>query len=501
MTRILKFVLLTLSAFIMLGHITVSHAQSTFKLANILQDNMVIQQGKPLRLWGTAKPGDAVKINVDWAGRVVTAHTDANGNWLGEIKVPKAKPGDFTPHTIVIIDGNDNIKLSNLLIGDLWFCVGQSNMDFVMDSVPLLTYRGVLNFRQEIANANYPAIRIYKANDEFKINPVPDTRGKWEECSPKAIHDFSAVAYFFGHELFTKLNIPIGLVESAAAGASTQAFTSREVLEGDTLLKRTYLDPSAKFLSSQKTVDSTGFFSKVTRPTLLYNAMIYPMLSLSIKGIIYYQGESNITDKRETYIPLFKGMLANWRRDFKQGDFPFYFTQIAPYMEGRDTTKFKTAIFRETQEMLLKIHNTGMAVTMDVGETRSVHPRDKKSVGERLAFIALNKTYHQKDMAYQGPQISRFVVVGNVVTLYFKPDGIASGLTTKDGNTPKHFFVAGGDHVFYPADARIEGNNVILNCDKVIKPIAVRYAFTDGPVTNFENKNGLPALPFRTDRW
>lgn len=475
-------------------------ASAQFKLANILQSDMVIQQGKPFRLWGTAKPGDAIKINVDWTGRVITAHADEQGNWLGQIAVPKTAAGNFKPHTIVIIDGNDNIKLSNLLIGDVWFCAGQSNMDYWVAPVTMLTYRGVLNAGEEVAAANYPNIRIYKANADFKINPVPDTKGKWKICSPQTIGDFSAVAYFFGRELYNKLNIPIGLVEAAAPGASTQAFTKRAVLESDSLLNRTYLRDNIKFLSSQAVVDSTGFFIKVTKPVLLYNAMIYPMLNLSIKGMIWYQGESNHTEKAETYIPLFKAMLADWRKDFRQGDFPFYYTQIAPYMEGKDSTVYTTALYRETQEKLLAIKNTGMAITMDVGETRNVHPRDKKSVGERLAAIALTKTYHL-NTPYQGPRISRFVVHGNVVTLYFKSHGIRSGLITNDGKAPRHFFVAGEDHIFYPADAKIVGDNVVLSSSMVERPRAIRYAFTDGPVTNFENKDGLPALPFRTDEW
>lgn len=473
----------------------------TFKLASVLQSNMVIQQNKPFRVWGTAKPGDHIKINTDWTGRVTTAVAGANGNWIGEVKVPKAVPGDFKPHTIVVIDGNDNIKLDNLLIGDLWFCVGQSNMDMPVGEEKPWTYRGVLDFEKEVAAANLPNIRLFRTDWQFRINPANETRGNWRECSPESVKGFSAAAYFFGHTLYQRLNIPIGLVVSAVPGAGTQAFLSREALEQDTMLKRVYLDPYEKIISSQKSVDSIGLFPSVIKPTLIYNAMIYPMFNLSIKGMIYYQGESNITDKREHYIPLFTAMVANFRREFKQGDLPFYYTQIAPYREEHDdTTAFRAAIYKETQEKLLSIKNTGMAVTMDVGEERNVHPRNKKPVGQRLAYIALNKTYHQHT-PYLGPHISKFEVHGNVVTLYFKKGTTGTGLTTNDGKAPRHFFVAGNDHKFYWADAKIVGDNVILTSDKVTKPIAVRYAFTDGAVTNFENKEGLPAVSFRTDEW
>jgi len=345
------------------GFFITGRAKSAFKLAGVLQSNMVVQQGRPLRLWGTAKPGDRLSINTDWTGRVVTTVADANGNWIGQIGVPKTTPGNFTVHTIVVIDGNDNIKLTNLLIGDVWFCVGQSNMDMPVNEEKIMTYRGVLDFENEIAAANYPAIRLYKADAKFSINTVPDTKGEWKVCSPATVGGYSGVAYFFGRELFKQLNIPIGIVISAAPGASTQAFTSRQVLEADTLLQHTYLQPYARLLSSQKMVDTTGFFSNVTKPTLLYNTLIYPLLNLSIKGIAYYQGESNVGDNREAYLKLFPAMLADWRKDFNQGSLPFYFTQIAPYREAyNDSTTYQTAIFRETQQQLLNIKNTGMAV-------------------------------------------------------------------------------------------------------------------------------------------
>lgn len=476
-------------------------AQSTFKLAAILQDNMVLQQGKPLRVWGTAKPGDVIKINADWTDRVSTAHADDQGNWIGEIKVPKTTPGNFTPHVMVIIDGNDNIKLSNLLIGDVWLCAGQSNMDMPVERMDMMTYHGVLDVDKEIAAANYPNLRICRVRSNLQVSPAATFKGQWQLCSPKTVGEFSGVAYFFGRELYNKLNIPIGLVLAAAPGASTQAFVKREVLASDTLLNRVYLQPYVKLLTSQAKLDSNGFFPSVTKPTVMYNGFIAPIINLSIKGVAWYQGESNEDDKRSTYISLFKTFLADLRHEFNQGDLPFYYTQVAPFREGADTTVYNKAIYRETQEQLLKrTKKTAIAITMDVGEERSVHPRDKKSVGDRLAFIALNKTYHL-DVPYLGPHVSSFKVDGNVVTVYFKRDGIGSGLKTKDGQAPRHFFVAGHDHIFHYADAKIVDNTVILHCDAVANPVAVRYAFTDAPITNFENKGGLPALPFRTDAW
>ncbi|RYD87051.1 MAG: sialate O-acetylesterase, partial [Sphingobacteriales bacterium] len=253
------------------GFFTPAYAQTALKLANVLQSNMVIQQGKPFKLWGTAYAGTTIKLTADWNKAPVTATTDANGNWIAALDVPKAKPGDFTPHAITVQAGDNTVKLSDVLIGDVWFCVGQSNMDMIVTEANFIGYPGVLNYKEEIAAANFPAIRMYKAAAEFKITPQNNTKGTWQICSPKTVGNFSGVAYFFGRELFLKLNIPIGLVVSSAPGASTQAFTKREVLEGDVAIKAKYLDPQLGNISSQKKVDTTGFFTNVTKPTLLYN--------------------------------------------------------------------------------------------------------------------------------------------------------------------------------------------------------------------------------------
>lgn len=493
-------------AFMLVGVSVAGPVQATqkfvFKLANVLQSNMVVQQDKPFKLWGTAQPGETLVITTGW-GATARAKVNGYGNWTAAVDVPKARPGNFTPYTISIQHLEGTAQLSNILIGDVWFCVGQSNMDMPVTEAMFLTYPGVLNYKEEIAAAKFPAIRFYKANAEFKVSPQDDTKGKWQVCSPETIGGFSGVAYFFGRELFLKLNIPIGLVVSAAPGASTQAFTSREVLEGDASLKETYLDPQLKNIEFQHKVDSAGFFTNVTKPTLLYNGIIYPFLNLSIKGITYYQGESNSrSDSREKYISLFKQMVANWRRDFKQGELPFYYTQIAPFREaGEDSLSYKAAIFRETQQQLLQINNTGMAVTLDAGSAKTVHPPDKRSVGERLAKNALNKTYGLSSVQYLGPRFSAYKVQGNTIVISFDKNSLDGGLVTKNGQAPAGFMVAGDDKQFHEAQARIAGNQIILSGYGVAKPVAIRYAFTNWVGTNLQNKAGLPAMQFRTDNW
>jgi sialate O-acetylesterase len=475
---------------------------AVLKLANVLQSNMVIQQGKPFKLWGTATAGQIITVTTDWAAPV-TAKTNAAGNWIAQVNVPKVKPGNFTPHSITVNNGAETIKLTDVLIGEVWLCVGQSNMDMIVNEAMFLTYPGVVNYKEEIAAANFPAIRMYKVNAQFKIAPVADTKGSWVVCSPKTAGNFSGTAYFFGRELFTKLNVPVGLVVSAAPGASTQAFTKREVLTGDSILNQTYLAPQLQYINSQQKVDTTGFFSLVTKPVLLYNGNIYPLFNLSVKGIAYYQGESNArSDKRDVYLNLFGKMLADWRHDLKQGDLPFYFTEIAPYREANeDTLSYNAAYFRETQEQLLSLKNTGIAITLDAGKERNVHPPDKRSVGERLAKNALNKTYGLKDVQYLGPRFKKFKVEGNTIKITFDKKSLGSGLVTKDGKAPQYFFVAGDDKRFYPAEASITGNEIWLSNHNVSRPVAIRYAYTNWVNTNLQNKEGLPAMQFRTDIW
>lgn len=413
--------------------------------------------------------------------------------------VPEAEPGNFDPHTVTMIHQKDTLELTNILIGEVWLCAGQSNMDMTVGKMEGW-YPGVLNYEQEVADAGYPAIRLFKTAADFKLEPQSGCKGTWQVCSPETVGSFSAVAYFFGRKIFRELNIPVGLVASAFPGASCQAFTPRDVLEADPELKKKYLDPYEAEMASQHQVDTIHGFRKVILPVLIYNAMIHPLEKLSLRGFLWYQGESNHTE-REEYTRLCTDMIQSWRERFDQGDLPFYFTQIAPYKVATDTTGRVSAFFREAQEALLNIKNTGMAVTMDVGEADNVHPRDKKSVGVRLARVALHQTYGFRDLAYRGPAFSAFETDRDTVKLSFVPASTGSGLRTGDKQPPAHFYLAGSDRVFHKAAARIVGDQVWVTSKEVPVPVAVRYAFTNDAITNLENKEGLPAAPFRTDQW
>ena len=476
-------------------------ADSAFKVANIFQSNMIVQQDKPFTIWGKASAGNKVTIKADWAADAVTLTVDNNNYWKGEIPVPKAIPGDFKPHILTISVGDTTLTLSNLLIGDLWLASGQSNMQYGLQGEKGKD-NGVYNYDDEIAAANYPNIRWFYTDLNFKAQPYNQVTGKWVECSPKTVAHFSAVSYYFARSLYQHVNIPIGIVLSTIGASTGQAWTSRKILEADTALYNKYLKDYDASPKSKEVINGGFTFEKVTRPTLLYNAMIHPLAGLSLKGIIWYQGEFNRYDAGK-YTLLLSHMIEGWRGDFGQGNLPFYLVQVPPYYwNNEDPTAFDYAIFREAQTNIRKQEpNTEMAVTIDDDEARNLHPRNKKPVGERLAMIALNKDYGFKDINYTGPQVEKLKISGKKVKITYTKQSATGGLTTSDGKPPRLFFIAGDDHVFYPANAEIKGSKVILKSDSVLKPVAVRYAFTNTSVTNFTNKAGLPAEPFRTDTW
>ena len=468
----------------------------SFKVANILQSNMVIQQNKPFRIWGNAPANEVIRIQADWMKKDKTVRADAEGKWLTSVGVPKAIRGNFDPHTITITCANDMVRLRNILIGDVWICSGQSNLTYQMDTTKG-GKDGVLNFEKEIAEADYPAIRLFTVGWAWEKKPQEDCKGKWEVCSPETVRRFSAVGYYFGRKLFQQLQIPIGLVDNGMPAAGCQAFTRREILASDPEIKKKYLDP----YEAKPEKKGESILAILQRPSLIYNGMIYPVRHLSIRGFIWYQGESNRSDGM-MYARLCKAMLKGWRHDFDQGKLPFYFVQLPPYNWGKhDSTAYEYALLREAQASMLKIKNTGMAVTLDVGDPDNLHPHNKKPVGIRLANIALHKTYGFTHILYRGPVFKKMKIEKDTVKISFDRATIGNGLSTNNGQPPEYFFVAGADKIFHEAKARIADDQVWLYSPEVHQPIAVRYAFTNYPLTNFENKEGLPAQPFRTDHW
>ncbi|MVM35042.1 sialate O-acetylesterase [Spirosoma sp. HMF4905] len=466
--------------------------RTPLKFADPLTDNMVVQQNKPFTVWGTANPNAEITITPDWTAPITVKSTET-GNFKGIVPVPAIQEGDYKPHTLTLLSGTESKQLANILIGELWICSGQSNMQFSMKEVP--------NAEAEIAKATNSHIRLFNTKLNFSDTPIQNVTGNWMECTPQSVREFSAVGYYFGETLQKKLNVPVGLLFTGIGASAAQAYVPKEVLKAHPTLDSAYLEPYLRSEKSKEKIDGGFTFEKVTRPYLLYNALINPFTNLSIKGFCWYQGESN-RNERGTYTRLMYAMIESWRTNFSQGNLPFYYVQVAPFFyDIEDPVRADYAFFREAQERISELGNTEMVVTMDVGESKDLHPKNKKPIGVRLANTALNRTYGFLDVRYQGPQFEYAEFNGHKAFVHFKPESVNTGLTTNDGKLPQHFQLSGSDQVFYPAGAKIVGNRIEVYSDKVRKPVAVRYAFTNYPVTNLENTDHIPALPFRSDDW
>ncbi len=363
-------------------------------------------------------------------------------------------------------------------------------MVYQVDSIP--PFGGVVDYPDEIAAANFPLIRALTVQVDQESNPVDSLTfpAAWTVCSPQTVGQMSAVAYYFARKLYTSLNVPIGIIVSAVNGTSCEAWINNAGFQANPYLSK---------------------YSGINDATMYYNGMINPLINLSIKGFTWYQGENNKNnDPVSDYTKLNSALIVAWRQVFNQGSLPFYFVQMTPFDQyyystnpvGGYPTSDDYAKFREAQANVLAVPNTGMAVTMDVGEPGNQHPHNKKPVGERLALLALNNAYGQPVQCY-GPQYDSYTTSGNSVTISFK-QGTAQGLNTIN-NLPlkQYFFVAGTDHNFIQASAAISGSQIILTAPaNTPLPIqAVRYAFTVDPVTNLQNSAALPMEPFRTDNW
>jgi sialate O-acetylesterase len=416
--------------------------------------------------------------------------------------------------------GKNKITIKNIMVGEVWVCSGQSNMQW--------SVKQSANPEQEIADANYPDIRLFTVARKVAEQPQPDCSGNWTLCSPETVPDFSAVGYFFGRELHKELNVPIGLIHTSWGGTPAEAWTRREALEKERdcapILQR-YDDAMANYPQAKKEYEqkleewkqvaekAKAEGEKAPRrprapfkpghphsPAGLYNAMIAPLIPFSIQGAIWYQGESN-AGRAYQYRKLFPAMIRNWRKDWGQGNFSFLFVQLANFRDVKpEPAESDWAELREAQLMTLSLQNTGMAVIIDIGEAKDIHPKNKQDVGRRLALWALAKN-HRKDIVYSGPiyKSKSMKVEGNKIILHF--DHVGGGLVADGGEPLKGFAVAGADRKFVWANATIDGDTVVVSSDEVSEPVAVRYAWADNPVCNLYNKEGLPASGFRTDDW
>jgi sialate O-acetylesterase len=478
---------------------------------------MVLQKDMQVPIWGKADPGETVIIHPEWQAETVKTQADQAGKWQIKLKTPHA-PGPFT----ISIKGNNEIIIKNVLIGEVWFCSGQSNMDMPVGNVNQW-FKGAINYQQERAEANYPKIRLFKVPATSSEQIKDDCIGSWSQCDSNSVWEFSAVGYFFGRELHNRLNVPVGMIMSAFGGTPAESWTSIDALRAEfkDLLERQhneFLKTQPEYQKQLETWEAEKAKAKAEgkaeparpsepivlwkqwQPGSLYNAMVAPIIPYGIKGAIWYQGESN-GDRGYQYRTLFPAMIKNWRDKWQEGEFPFYYVQIANFQQpAKDPGDNEWAELREAQTMTMKaLKNVGMAVSIDIGETNDIHPSNKQDVGKRLAFWALDKTYGIKDVVYSGPIYKSMKIEGNKIRLFF--DYLGGGLIAKSGKL-KQFAIAGADKKFVWADAEIDGDSVIVYSDKVAEPAAVRYAWAMNPEgCNLYNKAGLPASPFRTDDW
>lgn len=492
-------------------------ATATVKLPAVIGDNMVLQRDQPVPIWGWADKGEEVTVTL--TGQTLTAKTGDDGRW--KVVLAKLEIGQPLEMTVQGSSGNV-IIVKNILVGEVWLCSGQSNMAM---RVPECN-----NAAEELAAADLPQIRLMSVPVRGTHEPQSDCQGQWTQCSPTTVTTFSATAYFFGRKLQKELNVPIGLINCSFGASSCEAWMKRSALEADppyaSMLKdwdermQTFdvhkaeeaEQQYASWLKDVAAAKTAGkeppapladrvyetMFVVPRRPSNNYNGMLLPIIPYAIRGAIWYQGETNV-DRAYQYRQLFPLMIRTWRDDWAQGDFPFYFVQLASVMPVKEQPgDSATAELREAQTMTLRTPNTGMAVTIDIGDAKSSHPTNKQDVGDRLARWALAKTYG-KDLVYSGPLYRGMENRDNQIVLHF--DHLGTGLATKDGAALKGFSIAAADKRFVWADARIVGDTVVVSSSEVPNPVAVRYAWADNPVCNLYNSEGLPASPFRTDTW
>ncbi len=461
-------------------------ARADVKLPALFSDGMVLQRGASCPIWGTADPGEEISWEITDGKFVISSPrmkiVKENGSWRLDLDIPTFQgapaPAEFKkkcregggPFTLTI-SGKNTVEIKNVMIGEVWIASGQSNMEQKL--------RDTDGSTKSIADSANPNIRLFTVKRTASATPQSDVprdgnNGKWLDCGPDTVPDFSAVAYFFARDIQKARNVPVGIIHSSWGGTAAEEWTSMDVLKANP----THL-------------------GKHGRQSQLYNGMIAPLIPYAIKGAIWYQGESNAS-RAAQYAELMGLMIKNWRDDWKQGDFPFFFVQLAPYYaKTAEPTDPDWARLREAQLHTLKVKNTGMAVITDVGDEKDIHPRRKEAVGVRLALAALGVAYEEK-IEYSGPIFEKMTVEGDKAVLRFTHLG--RGLEVK-GEMLTGFTVAGEDKKFYNATATIKGDTVVVSCDQVEKPVAVRFGWANYPVVNLYNLDGLPASPFRTDDW
>lgn len=477
-------------------------------LPNIFGDHMVLQRDQDNPIWGAASPGEVVSVSISDQNHTTIANQQ--GKW--KLLLSPLPAGG--PHTLEI-KGKNTLYFEDVLIGEVWFCSGQSNMEWAVSRIN--------HSEVELATASNPQIRLITIAKNGTQIPQDNIEGQWTTATAQSVSNFSAVGFLFGKRLQAALNVPIGLIDNSWGGSAAEAWVPREVLQRagtfDDYIKTMdercsqYTDEiHATKIAEFKNWEASGKPEPrlrwpndprygQQRPANIYNGMVHPLMGYGIKGVIWYQGESN-TSRSDQYRELFPLMISTWRDIWKQGDFPFYWAQLTYFHEEVTDPNADSwwARLREAQTMARSLPSTGEAVIIDVGEGRDIHPRDKQTVADRLARHALSKDYGF-EMASDSPSFASMVADGNSIRISFNSVS-RGGLRAFDVTNVRGFRIAGEDRKFVWADAQIIGKNKVrVSSDSVVNPVAVRYAWADNPVANLEDRNGLPVTPFRTDDW
>lgn len=497
-----SFFLLPLLAF-------ASSAVAEVKLASIFTDHMVLQREKALPIWGKAASGE--EVTVEFAGQTKSTKADADGRWMLKLDPLKA---NAEPQVLKA----GNVTVQDVLVGEVWLASGQSNMEWEMNWKS--------DSQADIPSANHPLLRLIEVPKMTALTPQEDVKAKWAVCTPETAATFSCVGYYYGLRLLEELKVPVGMIQSAWGGTRIEPWTNMEGFDAVPELKdytvgvRSQLPGSNAYRATQEQyLNNVEKWVQTARealgksqavpvippqpntipvkedsPTALYNAMIAPLVPFAIKGAIWYQGESN-HEEGFLYTLKKKALLASWRSVFQTPDMPFYFVQIAPYQYGEENKEI-LAQFWVAQRECLRIPHTGMAVISDIGEMPDIHPQHKKEVARRLSLWALANDYGRKEIDPSGPLYASHAIEGNTIRVKFEHAN--GGLASRDGKPLSFFEIAGRDGSFQPAEAKIEGDSVVLTSAKVPEPRRARFAWTKFAIHNLMNKEGLQATSFHT---
>lgn len=457
---------------------------SQVTLPKILGHNMVLQQLKDVPVWGTASAGE--KISVDFAGQNKTTIADNSGKWLVKLTPMKAS---FTPREMTI-KGTNTIILKNILVGEVWLCSGQSNMEYAMRKYSKFesAVKGNRPPEDDLNRANNSNIRIFLDRRKY-MEPSPEHLG-WDPAMGRSLVDFSAVGYYFAKDLYSKLHVPIGMISAAVPGSRIEPWIEASKMEVSPVMK------NGKILDKLSTDGGD--------PGKFYDTMIQPLIPYALKGFLWYQGESNcFLNENIRYAYKFKTLIESWRNDWNDKKLPFYFVQLAPYAysttkDDRPHTAENLPEFWEAQQLVLHLQNTNTIAITDLVDTiADLHPGYKWEIGRRLSLVAANKAYGQKNIICSGPVYTKMKIADHAVEITFSNTG--SGLASRDGKPLSWFSIAGADGRFTPAKAEIKDNKIILSAPEVPNPVSARFGWNEAAQSNFINKEGLPAVPFRTD--